>query len=196
MKLLFSTNNNHKLIELKNVLKSHHVDITLLSLNDLNISINPKETGKTLIENAKIKCEAAYKLSKIPCIADDTGLFVNSLEGEPGVYSARYAGFNSSDSENREKLLDNLNGITDRKAFFKTIIYFTDGLNNYDFEGICNGKIGYSEKGNNGFGYDSIFVPEGYDKTFAELSSEVKNRISHRAIATNKFSTFLKKNLS
>ena len=127
------------------------------------------------------------------CFADDTGLEIQALNGKPGVFSARYAGPEADSSKNIEKVLNELKGISNRKARFRTVISLIINNKEYQFDGIVNGQITESLKGEDGFGYDPIFVPEGYDKTFAEMSLESKNQISHRALAVNKLTEFLKK---
>ena len=191
-KLLLATNNKDKVTEIKKLLIKTGIEV--LTLKDLNLNIDIEEDKDTLEGNALKKAEEIYKTAGIPCSADDTGLFVNALNGEPGVFSSRYAGENVSYSENRVKLLLNMNRIPyeKRTAYFKTVLCFYNGGNNfYFFEGICKGYITTEERGKKGFGYDAIFQPEGFDRTFAELSIEEKNKISHRAKAFNKFRKYL-----
>lgn len=187
-KLVFATNNLHKHEEVSNILKNK---INILSLNDIGCNIDIPETANTLEGNALIKSQFIYNNYKMNCFADDTGLEVEILKGAPGVLSARYAG-NDHDSEaNMLKLLHNLEGKENRKAQFRTVISLIIDGNKYLFEGIVRGEITNEKKGNSGFGYDPIFIPEGYDKTFAELSHEIKNKMSHRALAINKLCKFL-----
>lgn len=187
-KLVFATNNLHKHEEVSNILKNK---INLLSLNDIGCNIDIPETANTLEGNALIKSQFIYNNYKMNCFADDTGLEVEILKGAPGVLSARYAG-NDHDSEaNMLKLLHNLEGKENRKAQFRTVISLIIDGNKYLFEGIVRGEITNEKKGNSGFGYDPIFIPEGYDKTFAELGHEIKNKMSHRALAINKLCKFL-----
>lgn len=191
-KLLLATNNKDKVSEIKNLLTNTCIHV--LTLNDLNLNIDVEEDKDTLEGNALKKAEEIYKVTGIPCSADDTGLFVNALNGEPGVFSSRYAGDNASYSDNRIKLLHNLQGVPEdyRNAFFKTVVCFYNGENDLKFfEGICKGHITIKERGERGFGYDSIFQPDCYDRTFAELNIEEKNYISHRAKAFIKFREYL-----
>jgi len=187
-KFVFATNNAHKLKEVKDIVKNK---IELLSLNDINCHTDIPETADTLEGNALIKAKFVYDNYSMDCFGDDTGLEVEALNGEPGVYSARYAGDGHDSEANIKKLLSNLEGIENRKAQFRTIFtLIIDGKDHY-FEGIIKGEIVKVRKGTGGFGYDSIFVPKGYSQTFAEMSSELKNKISHRAIATQKLCKFL-----
>jgi len=191
-KLLLATNNKDKVTEIRNLLMDTCIHV--LTLSDLNLNIDVEEDKDTLEGNALKKAEEIYKVTDIPCSADDTGLFVNALNGEPGVFSSRYAGENASYSDNRIKLLRNLQGVPEdyRNAFFKTVVCFYYGKNNFMFfEGICKGHITIQERGEKGFGYDAIFQPEGFDRTFAELSIGEKNNISHRAKAFIKFKEYL-----
>lgn len=142
--------------------------------------------------NALKKARYWFNETGIPSLADDTGLEVDALNGAPGVYSARYAGENVTYEENVDKLLREMEGKSYRKARFRTVIAFVEGGNEYVFEGVCEGEIIREQKGEKGFGYDPVFQPEGYDQTFAELSAEEKNRISHRGLAFQKFLTYLK----
>ena len=186
-KLVFATNNLHKLEEVSAILGNQ---IELLSLNDINCHTDIPETADTLEENALLKSRFIYENYGMNCFADDTGLEVEALEGAPGVYSARYAGDGHNSEANMIKLLDNLKEKKNRKAQFRTAISIIDGKE-YLFEGIIKGEIGTIKKGDSGFGYDPIFVPEGYNETFAELGSDIKNKISHRALAINKLCEFL-----
>jgi non-canonical purine NTP pyrophosphatase, rdgB/HAM1 family len=167
--------------------------IEVLSLKDIDCHDEIPETADTLLGNAVMKAEYIYNKYNIDCFADDTGLEVDSLNGEPGVYSARYANPNGHDSmANMQKLLHKLYGMENRKAHFKTVICLILNGKQHIFEGIIQGRIGKEMKGNNGFGYDPIFIPEGYDKCFAELPSNIKNKISHRAKAIEKLIKFIK----
>lgn len=189
MELVFATNNAHKLEEVKKIINN---DFKILNLKDINCFEEIPETQKTIEGNASQKANYIFSNYKINCFADDTGLEIDALVGEPGVYSARYAGEKCSFRDNVEKVLSKLKGVVNRKAQFKTVIsLIIDGEEN-KFEGIIKGEIIEKQKGNSGFGYDPIFKPLGYDKTFAELPIEVKNKISHRAIATKKLAYFLK----
>lgn len=188
-KIVFATNNLHKLEEVKSIV-GESVDI--LSLRDIDCTEEIEEYGKTIEENAKIKAEYVKNKYNINTFADDTGLEVEALNGEPGVRSARYADEVSHDAEaNINKLLYKLKGIENRKAQFKTVIALIYDGKQYLFEGIIKGEIIKKKRGTKGFGYDPVFIPQGYDKTFAELGNEIKNQISHRAIAVKKLCEFL-----
>lgn len=187
-KLVFATNNLHKLEEVSAILGNQ---IELLSLNDINCHTDIPETADTLEGNALLKSRFIYENYGMNCFADDTGLEVEALEGAPGVYSARYAGNGHNSEANMIKLLDNLKEKKNRKAQFRTAISLIIDGKEYLFEGIIKGEIGTIKKGDSGFGYDPIFVPEGYNETFAELGSDIKNKISHRALAINKLCEFL-----
>lgn len=194
MKIVFATNNKHKLDEVRNILGD---GFEVVSLAEIGCTEDIPETGSTLKENAQQKAEYIYKKYGIPCFADDTGLEVEALGGEPGIYSARYAAINNAgeghDSEaNMTVLLQKLNGKQNRNAHFKTVICLMTSETLF-FEGIVEGKITMERSGAEGFGYDPIFQPEGYDKTFAELGNDVKNGISHRARAVAKLAEYLKK---
>ena len=191
-KLVFATNNNNKLREVKAILKDK---IELLSLKDINCNVDIPETADTIPGNAKLKAEYVNANYNMNCFADDTGLEVEALDGAPGVYSARYAGEDKSSEANMQKLLHELDGKENRKAQFKTVVALILDGKEYLFEGIIKGEIIKEKRGNAGFGYDPIFVPDGYDLTFAEMGDEVKNKISHRAIAINKLCDFLEKNI-
>lgn len=187
-KFVFATNNLHKLEEVNAIIDDK---IELLTLNDINCHTDIPETADTLEGNALIKAKFIYDNYHKDCFGDDTGLEVEALNGEPGVYSARYAGEGHDSEANIKKLLHNLEGVANRKARFRTVFaLIADGKEHY-FEGIINGEIIKVRKGTAGFGYDSIFVPEGYTQTFAEMGNNIKNKISHRAIATQKLCKFL-----
>lgn len=187
-KLVFATNNTHKLKEVRAMLGQ---EMELLSLRDINCHADIPETGNTLEENALQKAMYIKEHFNMNCFADDTGLEVEALNGEPGVYSARYAGGEGHDSAaNMKKLLEKLKGIENRRARFRTVIALIRDGQTFYFEGIVNGKITTKLHGEGGFGYDPIFIPEGYEQTFAELG-EVKNTISHRARAVEKLVKFL-----
>lgn len=180
-KLVFATNNAHKLEEIRAILGEK---VEILSLKDIHCDTDIPETADTLEGNAALKAEFIYKHYGLDCFADDTGLEVEALGGAPGVYSARYAGGEGHDSEaNMKKLLKKLSGETNRKAQFRTAICLIEGGEKHLFEGVVKGEIIEEKRGNSGFGYDPVFVPEGFSQTFAELGAEIKNQISHRARA-------------
>lgn len=189
-KLVFATNNLHKLTEIKAILGEQ---IDILSLNDINCHVDIPETADTLEGNAKMKAEYIYQHYHLDCFADDTGLEVRALNGAPGVFSARYAGEGHDSQENMKKLLEHLKGKTNREAQFRTAICLIENGEEHLFEGLVKGKIIEEKRGEAGFGYDPVFVPDGYDKTFAELGEDIKNQISHRARAVKKLCDYLKK---
>lgn len=182
MKLAIATNNQHKLQEIRAILGDSFEE--LLSLKDLGIDVDVEETGSTLEENALIKARAILALSGIATLADDTGLMVDALRGAPGVYSARYAGEEHDDAKNRALLLKNLDGVKDRSAHFATVIAlcYPDGKT-LTASGRVNGEILLSERGTEGFGYDSLFFSTELGKTFAEATQAEKNSVSHRGRA-------------
>lgn len=188
MQLLFATHNQNKLKEVKNLIPK---TIQLLSLADFNITTDVDETSDTIEGNALLKARSIYDQTGINCFADDSGLLVDALNGGPGVYSARFAGEQKNDDDNMRKLISALENETNRRAHFKTVIAVIIDKKEYLFEGIINGTIIKEKKGNNGFGYDPIFMPYGYNQTFAEMSLEIKNNISHRAIALKKMVSHL-----
>ncbi len=189
-KLVFATNNLHKLTEIKAILGEQ---IEILSLNDINCHVDIPETADTLEGNAKMKAEYIYQHYHLDCFADDTGLEVKALNGAPGVFSARYAGEGHDSQANMKKLLEHLKGKTNREAQFRTAICLIENGEEHLFEGLVKGKIIEEKRGEAGFGYDPVFVPDGYDKTFAELGEDIKNQISHRARAVKKLCDYLKK---
>ena len=201
MKIVFATNNQHKLQEIRDILGS---EFEIVSLKDIGCDVDIPETGNTLEENVMQKAQYVYDHYNLSCFADDTGLEVEALNGEPGVHSARYAEGTDHDSEaNMAKLLRNLEGKDNRKARFRTVIALIQkqdvcpcGCTSIKkvnrFEGIVDGSIATEKHGTAGFGYDPIFVPEGYDKSFAELGESIKNGISHRARAVAKLAEYLK----
>lgn len=197
MKIVFATNNSHKLREIREILGP---DFEILSLADIGCHADIPETGSTLEENAHQKAEYVFDNYHINCFADDTGLEVEALNGEPGVHSARYAEGTDHDSEaNMRKLLEKMENKDNRKARFRTVIslILKEGDSNvcsreYMFDGIVDGCIDYGKHGTGGFGYDPIFIPDGYNKSFAELGEGVKNKISHRARAVAKLAAHLK----
>ncbi|SNR16872.1 non-canonical purine NTP diphosphatase [Tenacibaculum jejuense] len=190
MKLVFATNNLNKLKEVQEMLPK---SIELLSLKDINCFEEIEETATTLEGNAKIKANHISENYNYNCFADDTGLEVDALYGEPGVYSARYAGEPANAENNMTKLLKNLENKTNRTAQFRTSICLNLNGEQFLFDGICKGDILTNRKGEKGFGYDPVFQPKGYQKSFAQMSSEAKNKISHRGLAIQKLVEFLKK---
>ncbi len=190
MKLVFATNNENKLIEVKALMPSH---IKLLSLTDIGCLEDIPETSKTIEGNASLKANYVKENYGYNCFADDTGLEVSVLNNAPGVYSARYGGPTKDSELNNAKLLNELTNKTNREACFKTVISLVvDDVENL-FIGICEGEITTQKRGNSGFGYDPIFQPKGFDKTFAEMSLEQKNEIGHRGKAVRMLSDFLNK---
>lgn len=206
MKIVFATNNQHKLEEIRSILGDQ---FEIVSLSDIGCHEDIPETGKTLEENALMKAQYVYDHYHVSCFADDTGLEVEALDGAPGVYSARYAALEATealghDSEaNMARLLRELGNNNNRKARFRTVIAliekqdvcpcgYTAIKKVSQFEGIVEGEIIREKRGGEGFGYDPIFQPTGYDKTFAELGADIKNTISHRARATQKLAEYLK----
>ncbi|MDR3119001.1 MAG: non-canonical purine NTP diphosphatase [Mediterranea sp.] len=190
-KIVFATNNPHKLEEVSQILGDK---IEILSLKDIHCDVDIPETADTLEGNALLKAEYIHKSYGLDVFADDTGFEIEALNNEPGIYSARYAGDGKSAQANMLKVLEKLEGIDNRKAQFRTVIaLFMDGKTHL-FEGIVKGTVIKEKRGEAGFGYDPIFVPEGYGKTFAELGNDVKNEISHRAIAIKKLNSFLMDN--
>lgn len=190
MKLVFATNNDHKLAEVSAMLGE---EFELLSLKDIHCTEEIDETANTLEGNATIKAHYVREHYGLDCFADDTGLEVEVLEGAPGVHSARYAAGEGHDSEaNMQKLLRELGGQTNRSARFRTVICLLLNGEEYCFEGIVRGCIAEEKRGEAGFGYDPLFIPEGYTESFAELGEEIKNKISHRARAIQALIEFLK----
>lgn len=204
MRIVFATNNQHKLSEIRQILGSR---VEVLSLKDIGCDVDIPETGSTLEENALQKAQYVYDHYHIDCFADDTGLEVDALGGAPGVYSARYAAIGpigpispispigpTHDSEaNMARLLHELGENNNRRTRFRTVIALIQQGEVHEFEGIVNGQIIRERRGGEGFGYDPIFQPDGYDQTFAELGIEIKNQISHRARATAKLAEYLLK---
>ena len=191
-RLVFATNNAHKLEEIRTILGN---SIEILSLADIHCHADIPETADTLEGNARQKSRYVYEHYGLDCFADDTGLEVESLGGAPGVYSARYANGQGHDSQaNMNKLLKEMEEKNDRKAQFRTIISLIEKGEERQFEGIVKGQITREKRGESGFGYDPIFQPDGYETTFAELGSDIKNRISHRARAVAALCDYLRKN--
>ena len=190
MKLIFASSNKNKFIEVEKIIPKN---IKLGNLIELNFFEEIPEKEDNIEGNAIFKANYINSKFNVNVFADDTGLEVQALDGKPGVHSARYAGNECNSEKNITKLLKELKNIKNRKARFKTIIALVLNKKSYQFEGIINGEILLSKKGKNGFGYDPIFKPDGYQKSFAELSIDVKNKISHRALAINKLIDFIKK---
>ncbi len=189
MKLVFATNNKHKLDEVRAIVGG---EFEILSLNDIGCYDEIPETADTLQGNALIKARYIHEKYNVDCFADDTGLEVDVLDGAPGVYSARYAGEECCSEANMQKLLHNLTGKNNRNAQFRTVIALIIKGEEKLFNGIVKGTIAEEKKGDSGFGYDPIFIPEGYSESFAQMSSEAKNSISHRYRATRELGNYLK----
>lgn len=188
--LVFATQNANKTIEVREIL-AHKYQV--LNLTDIGCDVDIPETGDTFAENATLKSTYVVQNYQIDCFADDSGLEVEALNNEPGIYSARYSG-ERGDRQNMMFLLQKMESISNRNARFKTVISLVHKGVNHLFEGVINGKIRLAPTGENGFGYDPIFEPDGYTQTFAEMDLELKNKISHRALAMKKLIEFLKQN--
>lgn len=189
MQLIFASQNPHKIEEIQTKLPQYKI----LGLDKILFPEELEETGETLLENARQKAWFVHKKTQLNCFADDTGLEVDALQGAPGVYSGRYAGEPKNDAKNLSLLLHNLQNEVERTARFKTVIVLIWDGKEYIFEGICEGIILSEKKGSGGFGYDSIFKPIGFTKSFAEMSMHEKNTISHRARAVNELINFVNK---
>lgn len=190
MRLVFATNNKHKLEEMHAILGGK---VELLSLADIDCHDDIPETADTLEGNALIKARYIYDKYGCSCFADDTGLEVDALGGEPGVYSARYAGENNDSEANMRKLLQNLTGKSERSAQFRTVIALIIEGEEFLFDGIVRGRISEERMGSAGFGYDPIFIPDGYEESFAQMGAEQKNAISHRSRAAAALNEYLNK---
>ena len=188
-KLLFATNNINKLNEIRSAIKQ----IEIVGLQDININEDIPETGNTLNDNALQKAQFVYNKTGLNCFADDTGLEIDYLKGSPGVYSARYAGEKCSAEDNMQKVLVELTNSNNRKAVFKTVIALIIDGKKYFFEGQVKGEILKEKSGTDGFGYDPIFRPNGFNQSFAEMTMKQKNEISHRGIAVQKLIDYLNK---
>ena len=186
-KIVFATGNSNKLKEIKSAINSFEV----VGLIDLGITEEVPETGTTLKENALQKAKYVYEKTGLNCFSDDTGLEIEALNNRPGVYSAMYAGDDCNAENNIQKVLKELSSIRNRKAKFKTVIALILNGKEYFFEGVVNGNILEEKKGNDGFGYDPIFKPEGHKETFAQMSIDLNNKISHRGLAVKKLVAFL-----
>ncbi|MBC8321776.1 MAG: non-canonical purine NTP diphosphatase [Bacteroidetes bacterium] len=191
-KIVFATNNKHKLIEIRSIIKDK---FKVLSLSDIGFDNDIPETGNSFAENASIKSQTIYKQFKLDCFSDDTGLEIDALDGKPGVYSARYAGEKSTYEENVNKILLVLKGNKNRKAEFSTVISLILDGKEFQFEGRVPGQITTEKRGKSGFGYDPVFQPDGFDITFAEMSADTKNKMSHRGKAVKKLIAFLNEEL-
>ncbi|MDR1631701.1 MAG: non-canonical purine NTP diphosphatase [Dysgonamonadaceae bacterium] len=187
-KIVFATNNKHKLDEIRSILDASY---TIVSMDEIGCYEDIPETAHTLEGNALLKAQYIKTHYGYDCFADDTGLEVRALDNAPGVYSARYAGESKDSKANMQKVLKELENQMDRSARFRTVIALIIGRKEYLFEGVIEGKLIDEARGNAGFGYDPVFVPEGYTKTFAEMEIDMKNKISHRAKAVEKLKEFL-----
>lgn len=188
--LVFATDNQNKVNEIRK-LAGDNFKFSFITKAEAGINEEIEENGKTILENAMIKADYIKSKYGFDCFSEDTGLIVDALNGEPGVYSARYAGQENNAENNIKKLLENLEGQTNRSAKFQTVIALNINKKQYIFEGEVTGEIIQEKQGSGGFGYDPVFMPTGYDKTFAELGLEIKNSISHRGKAVRKLMDFL-----
>ena len=196
LQILAATSNKHKVEEFKGAFSRILPDLQILMTSDIKGFPEAEENGTTFEENAAIKAKNASAYADMPAFADDSGLVVEALNGAPGIYSARYAGENATDMDRINKLLAEMKDKKDRRAKFVCVIALASGGELYQsFRGEVSGRIADAPSGNHGFGYDPVFIPDGYDKTFGELGSEVKDRISHRAVALQMMTQFLKKEL-
>tara|TARA_B100001250_G_C19769738_1_gene776519 strand:- start:1160 stop:1732 length:573 start_codon:yes stop_codon:yes gene_type:complete len=186
-KYIFASSNKNKILELSHRLPT----IDIVSLEDIGYTQEIIETGLTIEENAIIKARTIYNIYREPCISDDTALEVDALQGRPGVFSARYGGVNSNAKNNIKKLIQDMHDVNNRRASFRTIICLIQNNQEKLFEGVVNGVITTKVYGDKGFGYDPVFIPDGYQKTFAQISLTEKNQISHRAQAINKLVKYL-----
>lgn len=183
--LVLATRNQHKIQEIERILGPGPAYRTLSDY----VAIQIQEAGQTLFENSLAKAMFAHKISGFPALADDSGLFINALDSEPGIYSARYG---KSDRQRIARVLEKLQAKEDRGASFKAVFVLYRGANDYQtFEGVCPGRIAHEPRGTHGFGYDPIFIPQGHTRTFAELGAEAKNKISHRALALKQLKEYL-----
>lgn len=190
MNLIFASNNKGKIIEVQSLVSD---DIKVVSMKDAGINAEIPEPFDTFRDNAKAKAAYIKNSTGQNCFAEDSGLIVPALNGEPGVFSARYAGEPSNDQNNNQKLLKEINKVADKSAYYQSVICLMIDESIYYFEGKCAGSITETPKGDGGFGYDPLFIPEGYEQTFGELSLEVKNTLSHRGKAMALFTDFLNK---
>lgn len=192
-RIVLATNNPHKIRELKTLLAE--IDADLASIQEIQGATELREDGSTFQENALQKAKAAFEATGVPSLADDSGLEVFYLNGRPGVRSARYAGPGATDERNNEKLLTEMRGVPPRRrrAQFRAVTAFVNGTTELVTEGVCLGRLGEQPRGSNGFGYDPIFIPEGFSKTYAQLTSDEKNQISHRSKAIRAMKEALKR---
>jgi len=191
--IIFATNNLHKIEEIKRIVPAN---FNIITLKEAGVNQDIPEPYDTLEENASAKSSVIHQLTQQNCFSEDTGLEVTALNGAPGVKSARYAGEDRNFEENIQKLLHNMQDKTDRSARFRTVVSLIWNKEEYYFEGICEGNIIDAPRGDQGFGYDPVFVPDGSDKTFAEMDLKEKNKFSHRRKATDKLIEFLKEKVS
>lgn len=191
--LVFATSNKNKIQEINKLLPKN-LNLIIKSNAEVEITEDIPETGRTIKENAIQKARYVYNNYSFNCFSEDTGLIVDELNGEPGIHSARYAGNERSDKNNIKKILKNIGQSANRKARFMTVIALIIDEKLFTFEGIVEGKISYKAIGDSGFGYDPIFIPDGFNQTFAEIGIDFKNKISHRAKAVKKLIDFLEKN--
>ncbi len=194
MKIIFATKNRGKVKDLNQLFKDNNINHKIIGLNEIENRIKIKETGSTFKENALLKAKVVYKTFKLPVIADDSGLIVQGLDGKPGIFSARYAGENATDKDNYTKLIADTKHLQNKEAYFEcALVYINDKGEIFSAEGRCFGEIIDNPRGKNGFGYDPIFFLKDFGKTMAEISSETKNKISHRAKAFDKLIKHFKK---
>lgn len=191
-RLLLATHNEHKTQEIRDLILLEGLPYDVVSLHEMGDDEEIEETGTTIRENSMIKAQTCHKRHHMDCFADDTGLEVAALDGRPGVYTARYAGPECRPADNIRKLLHEMDGVEDRRAVFRTVITLILDDQQHCFEGEVRGVITETPQGEGGFGYDPVFRPEGFDRTFAEMSEEEKNRISHRGRATEALIRFLR----
>jgi XTP/dITP diphosphohydrolase len=193
MNLIFASNNKGKIIEVQSLIPP---EITVISMKDAGIDTDIAEPFDTFRDNAKAKAAYIKNITGQNCFAEDSGLIVPALNGEPGVFSARYAGEPSNDHNNNQKLLAEIQKLSDKRAYYKSVICLLLDDETHYFEGKCEGSITETPKGDGGFGYDPLFIPEGYEQTFGELSLEIKNTLSHRGNAMKLFTEFLHKHIA